>query len=131
MTRLSRVQWDLSAMQMFIDQLMAADWYAWRVITLMAFLFTVFVTSAIGNYLYSVVFYPGFVAGGLVANWYVRNSDIFLVPDRKISVIIESALGMALSLVIILIVTRMFMGLYGMTIRPPVQGTRTRAIVPR
>lgn len=126
-----RAQWDLSAMQMFLDQVFAVDKYTWTVILLMAFLFTAFVTSAIDNHMYSIVFYPGFVVGGLLANWAARNYEVFIVADRQLAVIIETAFGMMVSLILLLLAARVLMSLYGLTIHPPTAGPKPRSVMPR
>lgn len=118
-------------MNLFIDEVLSADAYTWTVVTLMAAVCAAFVASAIGNVLHAFIFFPGFVVGGLLASWSTRTYDVYIVPDRKISTIVESAVGMVGALIVLLLLTRVVMALYGLTIRPPVQGSRERGYVPR
>lgn len=118
-------------MQHVLDLILSADTYSWIVATSMAAVFTAFVSSVLGNFMYSFVFFPTFMAGGLGALAAFRAAGITIVPERSMGVIVESALGMMVALIAVLVVTRIVMMLYGLTIRPARQGTRVRAMTAR
>lgn len=118
-------------MQHVLDLILSADSYSWIVVTSMAAVFAAFVSSVLGNFMYSFVFFPTFMAGGLGALAAFRAAGVNIVPERSMGVIVESALGMMVALIAVLMIVRIIMALYGLTIRPARKGTNVRAMVAR
>lgn len=118
-------------MQQVLDSILTADSYSWTVVTLMAFVFAAFVSSTLGNMLYSLTLFPAFMAGGLSALATFRSFAVVLVPERQFEIVVESAIGMMVALLAVLLLARIYMMLYGLTIKPARKGTRERAMAAR
>lgn len=119
-------------MLQLLNEILNANTYSWSVVIVLAVLAGGFVSSAVGNLLYFIIFFPSFTLGGLAGIFAIRRAEIELVHERELSTIAEAAIGMMVTLVVLLVVARLAMALHGLTIRPPRTGARTgRMIVPR
>ena len=119
-------------MLQLLNEILNANTYAWSVVVVLAVMAGGFVCSAIGNLLYFFIFFPSFTFGGLAGIYGMRYAEIELVQERDISTIMEAAIGMMVTLVVLLVLARAAMALYGLTIRPARTGARVgRIYVPR
>jgi hypothetical protein len=119
-------------MLQLLNEILNANTYSWSVVVVLAVLAGGFVSSSIGNLLYFMIFCPSFILGGLAGIFAIRRAEIELVRERELSTIAEAAIGMMVTLVVLLVLARTIMALYGLTIRPSRTGARVgHMIVPR
>ena len=90
----------------FLNKTFEVDTYTLVVIALLAGWSGVLTMHALSKAMLALVFIPGFIFGGLVANYLFEEYGFYPTPDKSTNIVVACTLGIIAALLVLLLITR-------------------------
>ena len=90
----------------FLNKTFEVDTYTIVVVAMLAGWSGVITMHALSKAVMALVFIPGFIFGGLVANYLFEEYGFYPTPDKSTNVVVACTIGIIAALLVLLLVTR-------------------------
>ena len=94
----------------FLNRTFEVDTYTIVVVAMLAGWSGVLTMHVLSKTMMALVFVPGFIFGGLVANYLFDEFAFYPTPDRDTNVVVACTLGIIAALLVLLVITRVGSG---------------------